>query len=103
MLPTDTSDNPLLPIADLHDDRVDEQIRETRSNCRLCHGHLRDRHFAVDGLVLLTPEMLRHLDLERRPQHRLSQPGEQAAKPNEADVLLEQLLGDRYGGVRARA
>lgn len=59
-------------------------------------GHLRDGHFA--GLVLLTPEVLRHLDLERRPQHSLRQPGEQAAKPNEADVLLEQLLGDRYGG-----
>lgn len=63
-------------------------------------GHLHDGHFAVAGLVLLPPEVLRHLDLERRAQHRLCQPGEQAAKSNEAAalLLLEQLLGDRNGG-----
>lgn len=54
-------------MADLHVHRVDEHTRETRSNPPLCHGHLRVGHFAVAGLVLLAPEVLSHLDLERRP------------------------------------
>src|SRR6185312_11415324 len=52
----------------------------------------------IGGLMLLVPEMLGHLRLERCLQHGLRQSAQQASRPDEADALLlrlrKQLLGD---------